>query len=73
VDGPDELLEEPLLLNGAFIRRWDEFARLPRPDDAQGAVLPGRTPGGPSPAGHDDVPTPRTPGTQDWAAGPGAD
>ena len=55
MDGPpDDLLEEPLFLNGVLIRRWDEFARLARPD---GAV-----------AG--DVPVPRTPGALERVAGP---
>ena len=73
VDGPDELLDEPLLLNGAFIRRWDEFARLPRPDDTGGVDLLGRSPDGGSPAGHGDVPTPRTPGPLERAPEPAAD
>ena len=55
MDGrPDDLLEEPLFVNGALVRRWDEFARLARPD---GAV-----------AG--DVPVPRTPGALERVAGP---
>ena len=73
MDRPDELLEEPLLLYGDFIRRWDEFALLPRPDDTGGVGLLGRTPDGGSPAGHGDVPAPRTPGLLERAAEPADD
>ena len=67
MDGrPDDLLEEPLFLNGAFIRRWDDFARLPRPDGG----IPGRAPGDLSSGRHADVPTPRTPAALDRAAEP---
>jgi hypothetical protein len=31
VDPYDELLEEPLFLDGIAIRRWSDLARLPRP------------------------------------------
>jgi hypothetical protein len=31
VDPSDELLEEPLFLDGIAIRRWSDLARLPRP------------------------------------------
>jgi hypothetical protein len=31
MDASDELLEEPLFLDGIAIRRWSDVARLPRP------------------------------------------
>jgi hypothetical protein len=34
VDPYDELLEEPLFLDGITIRRWSDFARVPRPREA---------------------------------------
>jgi hypothetical protein len=34
VDPYDELLEEPLFLDGITIRRWSDLARVPRPRDA---------------------------------------
>jgi hypothetical protein len=34
VDPRDELLEEPLFLDGVVIRRWSDLARVPRPRDA---------------------------------------
>jgi hypothetical protein len=34
VDPYDELLEEPLFLDGIAIRRWSDLARVPRPRDA---------------------------------------
>jgi len=34
VDPSDDLLEEPLFLDGVAIRRWSDLARLPRPRDA---------------------------------------
>jgi hypothetical protein len=73
VDGPDELLDEPLLLNGAFIRRWDEFSRLPRPDDTGGAGLLSRKPDGGTAVGHGDVPAPRTPAPFERAGEPADD
>jgi hypothetical protein len=30
----DELLEEPLFLDGIAIRRWSDLARVPRPREA---------------------------------------
>ncbi len=70
MDGrPDDLLEEPLFLNGALIRRWDEFARLARPDGAVDDRVPGRGTAG-SPAGQGDVPVPRTPGALERMARP---
>ncbi|CAA9247350.1 MAG: hypothetical protein AVDCRST_MAG57-1855 [uncultured Blastococcus sp.] len=33
MDLSDELLEEPLYLNGVTIRRWSDLARVPRPRD----------------------------------------
>ena len=35
MDASDELLEEPLFLNGIAIRRWSDLARVPRPRDAR--------------------------------------
>jgi hypothetical protein len=37
VDTPDELLEEPLFLDGIAIRRWSDLARLPRPERFDGS------------------------------------
>jgi len=34
VDPFDELLEEPLFLDGIAIRRWSDLARVPRPREA---------------------------------------
>jgi hypothetical protein len=34
VDPRDELLEEPLFLDGVVIRRWSDLARVPRPREA---------------------------------------
>jgi hypothetical protein len=68
VDGrPDDLLEEPLYVNGAFIRRWDEFAALPRPD-AAGA--PRRRVGRARLRIPGDVPAPRLPQTLRWEREP---
>ena len=33
MDSFDELLEEPLFLDGIAIRRWSDLGRLPRPRD----------------------------------------
>ena len=33
MDPYDELLEEPLYLDGITIRRWSDLARVPRPRD----------------------------------------
>ena len=51
MDRPDDLLEEPLYIDGAFVRRWDEFPRLPRVADT-GRAVPRAVPLG-------DVPRPR--------------
>jgi hypothetical protein len=34
VDPYDELLEEPLFLDGIALRRWSDLARVPRPREA---------------------------------------
>ena len=34
VDPYDDMLEEPLFLDGIAIRRWSDLARLPRPREA---------------------------------------
>ena len=69
MDGrPDDLLEEPLLLNGVFIRRWADFARLARPHGAWDGVIPGGAPEGSAPGRKGDVPAPRTPGASDRVA-----
>lgn len=70
MDRTDDLLDEPLYVNGTLIRRWAEFALLPRPD-ASGA--PRRTVrrgwlGVPA-----DVPTPRMPRTLRWESEPAGD
>lgn len=40
----DDLLEEPLYIAGTFVRRWDEFPRLPRPADTGDGGPPVRLP-----------------------------
>ncbi len=69
MDRSDELLEEPLYVNGTFIRRWDEFALLPRPD----AGAPRRPARGAWPGARGIVPTPRMPATLRWDREPAAD
>lgn len=39
MDRPDDLLEEPLFVNGLFVRRWADLAPLLR-IDAQGSAEP---------------------------------
>ena len=58
MNGPDDLLEEPLFLHGAFIRTWAEFARLPRPDEADDPRTPA-VPGAALYAARGAVPQPR--------------
>jgi hypothetical protein len=70
VDRPDEMLEEPLFVHGAFIRRWDEFAQLPRADTADAPRRQART-GWLRIRG--DVPTPRLPQTVRWEREPAVD
>jgi hypothetical protein len=71
VDGrPDDLLEEPLYMNGVLIRRWDELAELPR-DDAAGA--PPRRAGRGWLRIPGDVPAPRPPQTLRWERQPAGD
>ncbi len=31
MERPDDLLDEPLYIDGVLVRRWDDLARLPRP------------------------------------------
>ena len=71
MDGrPDDLLEEPLYVNGAFIRRWDEFAELARADAPEAPHRQARQgwlriPG--------EVPAPRVPQTLRWERQPTGD
>ena len=68
--GPDDLLEEPLFLNGAFVRRWDDLAELPRAD----AVAPlRRRPGRGWLRITRAVPAPRLPRTLRWEREPSGD
>jgi hypothetical protein len=48
VDPYDELLEEPLLLDGVAIRRWSAPARVPRPGDTAEDCAKGWTARSPS-------------------------
>ena len=34
MDSYDDMLEEPLFLDGIAIRRWSDLARVPRPREA---------------------------------------
>ncbi len=71
MDGrPDDLLEEPLYVNGVFIRRWDEFAELPR---AEAADEPRRRAGRGWRRTRGDVPAPRLPGMLRWEREPAGD
>jgi hypothetical protein len=71
VDGrPDDLLEEPLYVNGAFIRRWDEFAELPQADAAGASRRRAGRGWLRNPA---DVPAPRLPRTLRWEREPAGD
>jgi hypothetical protein len=71
VDGrPDDLLEEPLYMNGAFIRRWDELADLPRSDAAE---APRRRAGRGWLRTAVAVPAPRLPQTLRWEREPADD
>ncbi|MGY1755191.1 hypothetical protein [Blastococcus sp. SYSU D01042] len=69
MDRSDELLEEPLYLHGAFVRRWDQLARLPRPD----AAVPDRPVRRGWPRLRAAVPAPRMPQTLRWAREPADD
>ena len=66
----DDLLEEPLYVNGAFIRRWAEFAELPRAD---AVATPRRRTGRGRLRIPGDVPTPRLPQTLRWEREPSGD
>lgn len=72
MDRLDELLEEPLYMNGAFVRRWDELARLPRPD-AGGSGAPSRPARGARPGIWGSVPRPRVPQSLRWEREPAVD
>jgi hypothetical protein len=70
VDGrPDDLLEEPLYVNGVLIRRWDELADPRRPD----AAVPPRRRGRGWLRIPEDVPAPRLPQTLRWESQPTAE
>jgi hypothetical protein len=70
VDRSDDLLEEPLFVNGAFIRRWDELAPLPQADTTD---APRRRAGRRWLRVPAAVPAPRLPQTLRWERQPAGD
>jgi hypothetical protein len=70
VDRSDDLLEEPLFVNGVFIRRWDELAPLPHTDTTD---APRRRAGRRWLRVPAAVPAPRLPQTLRWERQPAGD